>query len=229
MIPKLKEKEAAIELRKKGLSYNEILRKVPVAKSSLSLWLKDVGLAKAQKQRLTEKKLAAMKRGWEAVHRKKVLITEKIKGEARDEIGKLSERELWLIGVALYWSEGHKEKDKGSLVRLGNSDPRMIGTFLKWLYEICKIKKEDIIFRIYLHETSENRLEEVKMYWSKITGFPKEHFEKITWKKNKIKTKRKNIGKDYYGLLDISVRGSINLNRKIQGWIDGIYNHCGVV
>lgn len=229
MIVKLKEKELAIRFRKEGLSYNEILRKVPVAKSSLSLWLRSVGLSEKQKQRLTKKKLSSMRRGWEAVHKKKVLITKVIKSKARKEIGKLSKRELWLIGIALYWSEGHKEKDKGSLVRLGNSDPRLIKTFLKWLFGTWKIKKKNIIFRIYLHETSKNRLEEVKKYWSKNTGFSEKYFDKITWKKNKIKTNRKNIGKDYYGLLDIGVRGSINLNRQIQGWIEGICNHCRVV
>jgi len=45
----------AIELRKKGLSYSEILKCVPVAKSTLSLWLRSVGLSKKQRQRLTDK------------------------------------------------------------------------------------------------------------------------------------------------------------------------------
>ena len=71
MIEKTQEKQRAITLRKQGLSYNEILKKVPVSKSSLSLWLRSVGLAKEQKQRLTEKKLTSMKRGWEACRAKK--------------------------------------------------------------------------------------------------------------------------------------------------------------
>ncbi len=147
------------------------------------------------------------------------------------DIGRLSKRELWLIGVALYWAEGSKEKAKGSLVRLGNSDPKMIKLFLKWLQEVCQINKTDIIFRIYLHETSRKRTEEVKNYWSKKTAFPKSEFEKITWKKNKIKTNRTNIGNNYYGLLDVTVKMSVNFNRKIQGWIEGICfdEQCGVV
>ncbi len=38
------EKEKAIALRKQGKTYSEILAKIPVAKSTLSLWLHDVGL-----------------------------------------------------------------------------------------------------------------------------------------------------------------------------------------
>lgn len=226
---KIKEKEKAMRLRKKGFSYNEILKEIPVAKSTLSLWLRNVGLSKRQRQRLTQKRLAAILKGGQAKRNYRLAITKEIKDKARKEIGKLSKRELWLIGTALYWAEGHKERNKSSLVRLGNSDPEMIRIFLEWLYKICKIKKEDLIFRIYLHETSKTRLKGVKKYWSRITKFPEEYFQKITWKKNKINTNRKNTGKDYYGLLDIGVRRSINLNREIQGWIEGINKHCGVV
>jgi hypothetical protein len=63
MILYLLEKEKAIDLRKKGLSYNEILKKVPVAKSTLSLWFRDIGLAVRQRQRLTAKKSCAKKSG----------------------------------------------------------------------------------------------------------------------------------------------------------------------
>ncbi len=57
------QKEKAIALRRKGLSYSEILKEIPVAKSTLSLWLRSVGLAKKQKQRLTEKKRLGQLRG----------------------------------------------------------------------------------------------------------------------------------------------------------------------
>src|SRR5207249_316451 len=62
------ERERAIELRRHGLSYREIRAQVPVAKSTLSLWLRQVGLAKAQRQRLTERRLAAAHRGSQKRH-----------------------------------------------------------------------------------------------------------------------------------------------------------------
>ena len=232
MILKLREKEKAIKLRRRGFSYSEILKEVPVAKSTLSLWLRSVGLAKEQKQRLTEKRLAALLRGAYAKRNYRLVITEEIKNKARREVGKLSNREVWLIGIALYWAEGHKEKIKSSNVRFTNSDPQMIKLFLRWLQKICKISKKDIFCEIYLHETATKREQEIRKYWSKITNFPLVQFQKIRWKKNKINTKRKNIGKDYRGLLRITVRKSTNLNRKITGWIEGICKkvlRCGVV
>src|SRR3989344_7141328 len=103
MAIKESEKTKAIELRKKGFSYVEILKSVPVAKSTLSLWLRSVGLSKKQKQRLTEKKLSSMQRGWTKWRNQRIDLTEKIKKSARRDVRKISERELWLIGIALYW------------------------------------------------------------------------------------------------------------------------------
>jgi orotate phosphoribosyltransferase-like protein len=46
----------AIKLRKAGLSYGEIRKKLNVAKSTLSLWLKSIPLTPEQKARLYTKK-----------------------------------------------------------------------------------------------------------------------------------------------------------------------------
>lgn len=231
MILKAKEKEKAIKLRKRGFSYSEILGKIPVAKSSLSLWLRNVGLTKRQRQRLTQKKLAAVLKGAQAKRNYRLAVTEKIKNKARSEIAKLSNRELWLIGATLYWAEGAKQKEHNvsQKVKFSNSDPKMIKIFLKWLQSICKIPKSEIYFRVSLHETAADKLKEVQKYWSNVTGFPIKNFQKIYWKKHKINTKRKNVGKKYFGLLNIYVRKSTNLNRKILGWIEGICENCGVV
>ena len=229
MIFKFKEKEKAIKLRKRGFSYSEILREIPVAKSTLSLWLRSVRLAKKQRQRLTEKRLVALLKGANAKRNYRLAITKKIKDKAKNEIGKLSYRERWLIGIALYWAEGTKEKDKSMGIKFSNSDPRMIKLFLKWLHKICKISLKDIYLEIYLHRTALNREKEVQNYWAKVTKLPLSQFQRIIWKKHNLSPKRKNIGKTYYGQLRICVKKSSAFNRKISGWIEGICKHCGVV
>ena len=45
---KVRSKEKAIKLRRRGYSYREIMREIPVAKSTLSEWLRSVGLSKHQ-------------------------------------------------------------------------------------------------------------------------------------------------------------------------------------
>ena len=61
---KEKLKQKAIKLRRQGKTYSEILTEVPVAKSTLSLWLREVDLSITQKQRITEKKKKSTKKGW---------------------------------------------------------------------------------------------------------------------------------------------------------------------
>ncbi|MBI4708782.1 MAG: hypothetical protein HY764_01100 [Candidatus Portnoybacteria bacterium] len=222
-------KNLAIRYRKRGLSYSEILKLLPVAKSTLSVWLKDVSLAKKQKQRLTEKRRQAQFKAQQTCREKRIKITEEIKAAAKREIRAISKRDLWLIGVALYWAEGSKEHQRGTRVQFGNSDPRMIKIFLGWLQKCCQVLPSDITFSIYLHETAVKREREIQKYWSKITDFPISRFKQIVWKKNKINTKRKNVGENYCGLLRITIAKSTNLNRKIAGWIEGIYKNCGVV
>src|SRR3989344_1141225 len=167
-------KEKAIGLRKQGFTYNEILKDVPVVKSTLSLWLRSVGLAKRQKQIITEKRIAARLKGAFARKQQRIFTSQSIYRNAEAEIDQISERELWLLGIALYWAEGSKEKEAhpGTGVAFSNSDGNMVGIFLRWLVEICKVPKENIIFEIYIHENSANSLLTVKEYWTKITGFP---------------------------------------------------------
>ena len=218
-------KEKAIVLRKEGKSYSEILKVVPIAKSTLSDWLRDVGLSKAQHQKLTIKRLEAAKRGALAKHRQKELLIEEINKKALKDIQHVSKRELWLIGIILYWAEGTKEKNfhPGSSINFNNSDPRMIKVFIKWLLESCKIYKDRINFEIYIHENSKNNVEVVRKYWAKVSGFPLEKFHKIYFKKNKIKkTNRRNTGDLYYGLLRVRVSASSSLLRQVAGWTEAV-------
>lgn len=230
MIPKTQERELAIKLRKQGLSYSEIRKQVPVSKSSLALWLHSVGLAKHHRQRLTEKKRASLKRGWDAWHMVRVKRTEKLLRTARAEVGRISKRELWLMGVMLYWAEGSKQKPHNISQGLifSNGDPLMIQMFLMWLREAIKIAEDDIAFELYIHENCKPRVPAILEFWGHLLKKEKNRIP-VYFKRDKIGTKRKNIGEKYYGVLRIRVRRSTDLNRKITGWIEGVCKNCRVV
>ena len=100
MITKTLEKEKAIALRKEGKTYSQIMKVVPVAKSTISLWFKEVGLSKEQKQVLTANRLAAAMRGGAAKRKQRIEKSAAIIRAAQSEIGPISKRELFLIGVA---------------------------------------------------------------------------------------------------------------------------------
>jgi hypothetical protein len=221
MILKIKEKEKAIKLRINGFSYSEILKEIPVAKSTLSLWLKSVGLAKEQKQRITEKRIAGSLRGAKARRDQRIKITKEIKDKARKEVKRINEKDLWLIGIALYWAEGAKEKEWGTRagIKFSNSDPKMILFFLKWLKNTFSVGNSELVYELYIHETA--NIENAQKYWSNLLSIPEKKI-RTYFKKSKIRTTRKNTGDSYHGLITVKVNKSSNLNRMIDGWTEGI-------
>lgn len=227
MNEKTDEKVRAITLRRLGLTYSEILRTVHVAKSTLTLWFHDVGLAEHQKQRITEKRIQGQKNAAASRRNQRVKTQNEIWSMAEKEIGRLTRRELWLIGVSLYWAEGSKEKAwrPGSGVIFSNSDPKMVRVFLAWAKEFSGISVEKLRFEIYIHESHRNSAARVKDFWAKEIGLDIYHFQKICFKKNKLGSKRKNVGLLYNGLLRVRIGGSSTLVRKLEGWARGIDKH----
>ena len=224
-------KEKAIILRRQGKTYSEILKDIPVAKSTLSSWLTEVGLSIKQEQRITEKKRQAQRRGADAQRNKRVIKQKSILEQAEKEIGRISKRELWLIGIALYWAEGSKEKEykTSSRVAFSNSDPKMLSLYIKWLRECLHIDINDISADLYIHESHKMNVNKILAKWGEILKLPQSFFKYTYFKKNKINTKRKNTGDLYIGLLRVNIRASTDLNRRIAGWIKGIHKNYGIV
>lgn len=225
MLKKDAEKIKAVKLRKDGLSYNEILRKVPVSKSTLSTWLRDVDIAKKIKQRLTEKRKLAQQKAQAACRNNRICREKETIQKARKEIGLISRKDLLIIGAVLYWAEGSKQKEHNvsQRVSFGNSDPSMVLLFIRWIKEICQIQKENLVYSLYIHEKAD--IEKAKSFWEKLVG------KSLFWiylKKHNPKTTRRNSGEHYYGLLRIDVRRSTDLNRRIKGWVLGILDNLNI-
>jgi len=225
MIKKEKEKIRAIELRKEGLSYNEILKEVPIAKSTLSLWLRNIGIAKKQTQRLTEKRRLAQLKAQEACRQARIFRETITVNAAKKEIKNISEREFWLIGTAIYWAEGAKQKAHNVSQRVSfcNYDHKMVLLFDKWLKDVCGLQRDDLIYSIYMHRTFEK--ERVKKFWEKLLHAK---IERIYFKNHNPKTIRKNTGDNYHGMLRIDIKRSTDLNRRIFGWISGIIENIKI-
>ena len=217
--------DKAVAMRRRGRSYSEILSLVPVAKSTLSLWLRNVGLSSKQKQRITEKKRQAMKRGWETIRTRKLARVRVIKSAATSEVRTLISDPFWLTGVILYWGEGNKEKpwSSSAKVAFSNMDLSMHKLFLAWIKKYLKVAGKDIRYEVYIHEDSDTY--SIARYWRTNLNIQKDQL-RIYYKHNVLNTKRKNIGRDYKGVLRICVIKSSTLNRRIAGWIEGVVQYA---
>jgi hypothetical protein len=218
-------KPLAIKLREQGKTYSEIMQKVPVAKSTLCEWFKSVDLARPQKQRITKARIAGALRGAEARRTSRLKEIENLNTSGRKEVGKLTKRELWLIGTALHWAEGSKQRESSlsAGVMFTNSDPDMLSVFLAWLREM-NITEKDLIFELYVHDSRKSEVPVFKKWWTQRLGISPIAISFVYFKRDKILTNRKNTADLYHGLIRIKVRASTSLNRQINGWIQGIVN-----
>jgi hypothetical protein len=216
-------KGKAIRLRKKGKTYAEILQEVPVAKSTLSVWFRNVQLSAPQVQLISAKKRASAGRGAAAQKKKRLRQTQALLTQGIEDVGKLSGRELWLIGVALYWAEGSKQRVSSVSTGLlfSNSDPAMLKVFLSWL-RLLKVPDRDRVFELYVHTSRKDDVQEFQGWWERALDLPKGSFSRVYYKKGSVLTNRQNVADLYHGLIRIRVRASTSLNRQVQGWVEGI-------
>lgn len=192
-----KHRERACDLRSKGWSYKEIMGEVPVAKSTISLWCRHVALTGEQRKRLQEKRPQTMKGI-------KTIQTHfwKKRCDAFDEgarmYGSFKDSHFFIGGLMLYWAEGNKQKAAG----FANSDPRAIRYIIKWFCTYFDVSVNNITLHLHLHSGQSE--ENMKQYWSQLTGVPLINFYKSFIKKEGSGY-RKNVL--YNGTVQIRIRG----------------------
>ena len=212
-------RERARELRKQGWTYNQIQAELGCSKSSVSLWVRD--LPHPEPQCTAEEQRARMNAGLARWHDSRAREREATKQAASAAIGELSDRELFIAGVALYWAEGSKDKPyrRTEVLQFINSDPNVIRLFLRWL-ELLEVTRDRLTLRVSIHETAD--VEAAEQYWADIVGVDVDAFSKATLKKHNPRTVRKNTGSTYHGCLTIYVRQSAELYRRMEGAWYGI-------
>lgn len=216
---KSQEKFEARRLRIQGTSIKKIARQLSVSVSSVSVWCKDIIFSEEEKEKIFKNGYNMGSRArYDAIERRKRAKKNEIEtlhSVAQKEVGKLTQRELFLAGVALYWGEGFK---KDSLVGLANTNPHIIKFYIRWLQSCFCIDKKNLIVRVTINHERINETRKILAYWSSQLNISQSQFSKCYYQKTKLK----KIYKDpsgYKGVIRIKVRKSITLLRKIEGYI----------
>ncbi len=211
-------KQQALSLRKQGYSYGYISEKLNLSKGTLSYWLRFIKFTPnlITKNRIKE----GLRKSVKTRIKKRNIELNKIRRKGSKILGEVSDRDLFLTGIGLYWGEGRKFDET---VGMTNSDPRVIKFFIKWLNVYCKVPIKDLKGEIHLYPDN-NELKS-RMYWKKVTGFNDGQFYKtqIDRRKGKKLNKSRLLPHGtihiYMTASTISVRG---LHRMIMGWVDEI-------
>ncbi|MDO8585202.1 MAG: helix-turn-helix domain-containing protein [bacterium] len=194
---KIPERHKAIALRRQGHSLKEIAATLNVAKSSVSLWVRDVALSSSAKKILLAKITLGQ---FVAAERKKAktrAIEDGYLRQAREELSATTLSPVYkkLLCALIYWCEGTKSPKTG--VTFINSDPHLIKQFLSLLRTSFEIDERK--FHPCLHLHSYHSKEKQLDFWSEITNINRSQFIKPYVKPNT--GKRIRIG--YPGCLSV--------------------------
>lgn len=194
-----KVKEKAIRLRSQGYSYNLIADKTGVSKSTLHGWLAQVPYT--PNAEVTERIGRGRAKATETKHKQKLARFKIAQKNAQNDIKRLTKRDRFMFGLAIYLGEGEKNENVGII----NSDPNIVVFMIGWLEEHYGVGVDNLTLAIHLYP--DNNTAACLQFWSEMTGIPRKQFGKtqIDRRKNKKLGKR---GKLPYGTAHLRVRSS---------------------
>jgi hypothetical protein len=163
----------AIEMRMRGMSYSQIRQQLGVSKSSLSLWLKDYPLSEERIRALRDFSAQRIERCRETKARKREARERNAYERVTRDIGSLSDREIFLCGLFLYWGEG--SKTTYTTVSLSNTDPSVLLFFLRWM-TVLGVPRDKL--RVHLHLYADMDISQEIRYWSHVLNLPVSSFRK---------------------------------------------------
>jgi hypothetical protein len=171
---RLEEKQKALDLRKKGMSYSQIKSALNVGKSTLSGWLKDYPLSKERIRELRDCNEQRIEKCRETKRvKKEARLTDFCKQEKK-KIFPLNKQELYLAGLFLYWGEGAKTQQ--SKLTVSNTDPAVIKFFVYWLEKSLAVSKKRLRFQLHLYR--DMNIDKEIDFWAKKLRVSKNQFNK---------------------------------------------------
>ncbi len=205
-------REKAIALREKGYSLKEVSDTLHIAKSTSSLWLRNISLSQEAQNRLKEKHTLKQYKASLSALKKREEINQFYKELVLKDLYKIRPTKgiYKLICSLLFWCEGSKNF---SHVRFTNSDPTLIKLFLFTFRRGFNIDESKLRILMHLHDYHDENIQ--KEFWSKTTEIPLSQFLKTYHKPHT----GKNIHENYPGCIALYYYGS-----KVAKELQAIYN-----
>jgi hypothetical protein len=175
-------REKALLLRKQNKSYSQIKNELNVPKSTLSSWLKNLPLSKERINELRGNNEARIEKFRQTMFKKREDRLNLILKSQKRNILPITNKELLITGLALYWGEGSKAN--WSKVALANTDPLVLNFFIYWLKSIYKIKLKKIKIALQLY--SDMNINNEIRFWSKTLNISTKQFIKPYIKTTKL-------------------------------------------
>ena len=210
--------ELGKDLRWHGLSYGEIMDLIPVKKSALATWCREVDLTQDQIEAIRERRAAKPGIPRDTQWRRRREIQD-LREVAASLVPELVDDSFWVAGLVLYWAEGSKTRNKLSMA---NTDPRALRLFIKWIRTYLMPNAQ---FRLALHLHEGNDEKAARDHWSAILGMPGAVFHK-TFIKPKGTGHRKNNHR--HGVCTVRVQRCADIWQCIDAWMQELPSYFGL-
>lgn len=216
----------AIDLRRRGRSYNDIATQLGIPKSTLSGWLRTRSWSQEIRRKLDQKQRQHSIKRMRALARvqkeKWEQWREEYRREARERFTSLVRDPLFIAGIMLYWGEG--DNKSRSSVRLANTDPRMIKLFFRFLQHCCRLPPERIYIDLLLYPDLSPL--PTRRFWSTYLGIAEEQFSKPQIIRSKNFHGLHPSKRLQYGVCTIRVNSG-GLKEQMRVWQDMCYRTVG--
>lgn len=214
----------ARRLRLEGWSVPAIAAEIGIARSTAFEWTKHIpreGTPEAIEYRKKRSKQMTDAR-WAPHRAARAAAREEILTNAADSVGELTEREIMLLGAAVYWCEGAKAKpwrphDWG--VKFVNSDVTLISLFLRFADELG-YPRDQLSYSLSIHESAD--VEAAQRWWEQQIGLVPGSITKAAIKRHNPVTVRNNVGDHYHGCLMVYVPRPRRLYWRMEGIMSGV-------
>ena len=218
---KNEEKRLALELRASGQSYTQIKQVLGVSKSTLSLWLRGIPLSKDRIRLLRDRSEIRIEKYRQTMLLKRARRFADSCAIERKTLLPLSERELYIAGLCLYWGEGLK--DLRYSIALYNTNPQMIKFALFWYLNCLKVPPNKIKIKLHLYD--DMNIEKEQKFWSKELGLPLGQFRKPYIKKASVAALNRK-GAFGHGTCSL-VLNDVLLKERIMAGIKAVADYYG--
>lgn len=212
----------AVELRESGWSVNDIAAELGVANSTAFRWVRHLPLDGDTERARTKREHSKLMTDaqWASYRDRRDARRAAAHAEAAGAVGPLTDRDLLILGAAIYWCEGAKAKPwrAQEKIQFTNSDPTLVGLFVRFL-ESQGYDRASLTYRVSIHESADH--EDAVNWWVERLALPRERFMRTTLKRHTPKTNRRNTGTDYRGCLVINVPKGRELYWRIEGVMRG--------
>jgi len=219
-------KYKAQKLRLKGETVRGIAKKLNVSFSTVSFWCRDIKISTSVINKMVfnkkEKSIKGLLKYSERKRTQRIKNTFDQKQDGAKIVIKLSDRDILMIGLGLYWGEGYKESNDE--MGFTNSNPQMVRFYIKWL-KLNNVSINNLIFRLSINNIFKNQEKLIKNFWIKYLNVKENQFSKTTFIKTNLKKANMKNLITYKGILRVKVRRGLSLKNKILGAIDHIANH----